>query len=280
MGFIAYDNYGTISTGFSSQVAQFYEEDGLINLAFTTDATYHTQYGGGPKTGWFDVNTGSFTPGVTYYGTNGAELVPSAGSSMMGAYFNKPDDNSIADIGFYFAGDGTRCFYSGVLGAGVHTPSLAGYNFTPSSETASQAIGVLFFAGEVDLDPPDKATNPSPANTAVGVTLDQATLTWTEGSGADYEQVYFGLSGNMVLVDDNDIDQSFSLASYLPFPYNTTYQWRIDSVNDNGTTTGDTWSFTTLVFTPPGFGGVDPGEWDVIKRLCACSNGKFWYEDI
>lgn len=122
---------------------------------------------------------------------------------------------------------------------------------------------------------PEKATNPSPTNTATGVTLNRSALTWTQGSGADTENIYFGLSGNMELVESGNTNQSFSLASYLPLPYNTTYQWRIDSVNIYGTTTGNTWSFTTLTFTPP-----NPTSWKLFKRLCGCANNKFWYEGI
>jgi hypothetical protein len=282
MAFLAFDNYGTVNGTFQGQVRSFYDEAGLINLAFVTSATYAALYGAGNRTGWFSVNTGSFTPEVTYYASGGVEFTPSAGSSMMGVYINRPDDNGITGIGSYHAGNGTRCFYEGALGAGEHTPVLTGYDFTPSSETATQAVGVLTFTGTVSGgDPPDKATNPNPANTATGITLDQPTLTWTEGDGADYEEVYFGPSGNMSLVDANDTDQSFSLAGHLPLSYNTTYQWRIDSANDDGTTAGDTWSFTTLIFGPPsGGGGPGSDDFQIIKRLCACAENRFWYEDV
>ncbi len=33
--------------------------------------------------------------------------------------------------------------------------------------------------------------------------------------------------------------------------YNTPYSWRVDSVNQFGTTTGDTWGFTSITFDPP-----------------------------
>jgi len=132
-----------------------------------------------------------------------------------------------------------------------------------------------FTAGEAP-DPPDKATNPSPANTATGVSLNQATLTWTQGVGADTEEVFFGPSGSMVSVQDG-IGTTFDLSDYIPFPYGTVYQWRIDSTNDDGTTTGDTWSFTTITLSPP---VITEGSYQVIKRLCACAENRFWYEDI
>lgn len=283
MAFLDYDYYGTCNKSPGGQVTVFYEEAELTNQAFVTSATYYNQYATPPLTVWFSVNTGSFTPEVTYYASNERELTPSSGSSMMGAYINKPDDSGITGLGAYGGGDDTRCFYEGATGAGVYTPFLYGYVFTPSSETATDAVGVLTFSGAEGASAPAKATNPSPADTATGIRLNQATLTWTEGTGNDYEQVYFGESGDMSLVDNNNTSESFSLVSYLPLLYETTYQWRIDSTNDEGTTTGDVWSFTTLVFDPPGPNGGNGdsnGAFNVIKRLCACAKDKFWHEDI
>jgi len=121
---------------------------------------------------------------------------------------------------------------------------------------------------------PGKATNPSPTNTATGVSINVAELSWTQGDGADTEEVYFGPSGDLSLVQDG-AGTTFDLSGYLPFPYGTTYQWRIDSTNDVGTTTGDTWSFTTMEFTPP-----EVSVFQTVKRLCACAENRFWYESI
>jgi len=145
------------------------------------------------------------------------------------------------------------------------------------SDTGSGITGDVwtFTAGEAP-DPPDKATNPSPTNSSTTVTLDHAELTWTQGVGADTEEVFFGPSGSMVSVQDG-IGTTFDLSDYIPFPYGTAYQWRIDSTNDDGTTTGDTWSFTTITLSPP---VITEGSYQVIKRLCACAENRFWYEDI
>ncbi len=35
------------------------------------------------------------------------------------------------------------------------------------------------------------------------------------------------------------------------FGYGTVYTWRVDSVNQFGTTTGDDWTFTSVSFDPP-----------------------------
>ena len=132
---------------------------------------------------------------------------------------------------------------------------------------------VAYVYGESE-DLPDKATNPAPANTATGVSVNLSELSWTQGNGADTEEVYFGPSGDLSLVQDG-AGTTFDLSSYLPFPYGTTYQWRIDSTNDDGTTTGDTWSFTTMEFIPP-----EVSVFQVVKRLCACAENRFWIEDV
>ena len=74
-----------------------------------------------------------------------------------------------------------------------------------------------------------------------------ADLTWTPGFNAASYDVYLGTSspgtfrGNQTatIFDPGTMSQS------------TTYFWRIDSVNDWGTTKGAVWSFTTMMAPPP-----------------------------
>jgi len=122
---------------------------------------------------------------------------------------------------------------------------------------------------------------------------------------------YFGTqSGNLTLVASGLTSASLA-ATYLieafgNAAYDTTYYWRIDAVNEFGTTQGDEWSFTTIPFDqprisyillpggngsgpyddPPGTRGVD-WEWTAenyfipaIHRLVAAANNAIWYEDI
>ncbi|MHA2063287.1 MAG: hypothetical protein ACXABY_02780 [Candidatus Thorarchaeota archaeon] len=135
------------------------------------------------------------------------------------------------------------------------------------------ANDAMFEMYDTVLSPPGKATSPTPADTDIGISTNLTSLDWTIGANAATENVYFGPSGDMALVDTLNNSETFSLADYIPLPYNTAYQWRIDSVNAAGTTTGDTWSFTTLVFAPP-------AAFNVYKRLVACADGTFWHEDI
>lgn len=104
-------------------------------------------------------------------------------------------------------------------------------------------------------DVPTKADTPSPTNTNTSVTLDQATISWSDGGGADTFDVYYGtVSGNLVLVSSAQAGTSFTVTGITdgsPYEYLSVRYWRIDSTNDAGTTTGDEWVFTTLRLLPP-----------------------------
>ncbi len=101
---------------------------------------------------------------------------------------------------------------------------------------------------------PTKADTPVPTNANASVTLDQATLGWADGGGADTFDVYYGtVSGSLTLVSSAQAGTSFTVTGITdgaPYAYLSVRYWRIDSTNDVGTTTGDEWSFTTIRFTP------------------------------
>jgi hypothetical protein len=92
---------------------------------------------------------------------------------------------------------------------------------------------------------PSQATNPSPSNSATGVSI-TADLTWTAGSGATSHDVYFGTASPGAF-QGNQAAATFDTGT---MPNNTTYYWRIDEVNAGGTTTGTVWTFTTIVAAP------------------------------
>ncbi len=90
--------------------------------------------------------------------------------------------------------------------------------------------------------PPDKATNPSPADgaTEVSTTTD---CSWTAGANTDTMDVYWGTSPSSLALVSNDQAGT----TYDPGILNdyTTYYWRVDCSNVYGTTTGDLWTFRT-----------------------------------
>lgn len=88
---------------------------------------------------------------------------------------------------------------------------------------------------------PGKATTPVPANAATGIALDP-TLQWSAGADTVDYDVYFG-TDSLSLEQAGRTTPSWAKTGLLA---STTYQWRIDSNNATGTTTGDVWTFTTL----------------------------------
>jgi hypothetical protein len=90
---------------------------------------------------------------------------------------------------------------------------------------------------------PGQATNPGPADGATGVSV-SASLSWTAGAASESHDVYFGTNATPIAGDfrGNQAGTSFDPGALA---IETTYYWRIDEVNGDGTTTGTVWSFTT-----------------------------------
>jgi hypothetical protein len=94
---------------------------------------------------------------------------------------------------------------------------------------------------------PGKATNLTPANSAICVSI-TASLNWTPGSGATSQDVRFGTATSPPVVTTLP---DGTTSTYSPaMSNNTLYYWRIDEKNASGTTQGDEWSFTTIPTIP------------------------------
>jgi len=107
---------------------------------------------------------------------------------------------------------------------------------------------VWSFTTEAVPSPPGQASNPTPADSAAGVSVD-ADLSWTAGSGTTSHDVYFGTTSPGAFQGNQ------TATTYEPgtMANDTTYYWRIDEINAAGTTTGVVWSFTTEAApSPPG----------------------------
>jgi hypothetical protein len=96
---------------------------------------------------------------------------------------------------------------------------------------------------------PGPASNPSPIHTASGVST-ATTLTWSAGAGATSHKVYFGTSSSL---NSGQLKSTQSGTTFNPgtLSSGTTYYWRIDEVNTQGTTIGPVWSFTTIQSSSP-----------------------------
>jgi hypothetical protein len=104
---------------------------------------------------------------------------------------------------------------------------------------------VWTFTTEAAPQPPGQATNPSPADSATNVDVD-ADLSWTAGTGSTSSDVYFGTTSPGAF-QGNQTATTFDPGTMAN---DTTYYWRIDEINGDGTTTGNVWSFTTIVAAP------------------------------
>jgi hypothetical protein len=96
------------------------------------------------------------------------------------------------------------------------------------------------------VGPPAKAFRPMPWNGMKAVATNVGTLTWVAGKSAttSSHDVYFGTDSTP---DSTEFKGEQSGTTFNPGPLTpgTTYYWRVDQVNAQGTTTGDVWSFTT-----------------------------------
>lgn len=119
--------------------------------------------------------------------------------------------------------------------SGGATVTGAVWSFTTEPMPPAHAIGIL------------------PLDHAVGVST-VPTLRWQAGRGADAHDLYFGFSPSPPFRR-----RQTGTSGYAgPLTNATTYYWRIDEVNDGGTTTGQVWSFTTVVPTPGRADGPSP----------------------
>jgi hypothetical protein len=116
--------------------------------------------------------------------------------------------------------------------------------------------GLATYKGDVwSFTTPGAVGNPAPANGAVDVKM-TATLSWTAADNAASHEVYFGTDKNAVRYADKDSPEykgskALGAESYDPgkLPLNATYYWRIDEVDNLGSTQkGPLWSFTTADF--------------------------------
>ena len=123
------------------------------------------------------------------------------------------------------------------------------------------------------LPKPEKAATPTPAHEATEVSRNTS-LRWAATFSATSYLVYFGT----VASPGHDEWQGEQSGTTFDPPnlleYDTRYCWRVDTKNDDGTTTGDVWCFTTEVEPAPkvtnprpadgvkNVGRLDDLEWD------------------
>ena len=166
---------------------------------------------------------------------NGAWIVDVVGHSNSGTFTTSTATERWDKNSNYNSG---ACSTKAITSPGANTIT---WTFSGSSATMIHSMAAFAPSDSTTPTPPGKATAPAPANGATGVSV-TTDLSWTAGSGATSHDVYFGTVSPGTLRGN----QSGTTYDTGTMANGTTYYWRIDEKNADGTTTGDIWSFTTI----------------------------------
>ena len=124
--------------------------------------------------------------------------------------------------------------------------------------------------GEEMLNPPPGLPyNEVPVNGSEDVAID-GDITWTFGNSTDSYDLWFGPTGNMVKVIDNQPAGATGMYTYSGLSYATGYQWQVVAMNANGTSNGPAWSFSTVCGSITLFPWTESFEGVTIPELPSC----------
>ncbi len=103
---------------------------------------------------------------------------------------------------------------------------------------------------QVTFEPPcpvEVASNPNPPSGTTNVDINLSQLTWSNGTGAVTNELYFGTSPTSLdLVQSGSLATSWTISStYLPLTYYTNYYWKVVEVGDT-CNSSITFSFKTM----------------------------------
>jgi hypothetical protein len=224
-----------VSLGFNVQSANTATLNGWTISMQSTTLTALT---GWVTTGWTDVYTGnvvavlgwndySFTTPFAWDGTSNLLIKTCFNNSAYTANSAVYYTTMTANLHYYGYGDlstGNGC---------VDALSTNGAQLY----RANMRLGMATAA-------PYPPSNPSPANNAVSVSL-SGNLTWTFGAQTDTYDLWFGPTGSMSKVVDNQpaVTGSYPYSGLNP---SSVYQWQVIARNSAKLeTAGPVWSFTT-----------------------------------
>ena len=132
-------------------------------------------------------------------------------------------------------------------------------------------IASFTFGASCPINP---ASNPSPVDGIIDVSVNLPEISWTNGTGATMVEVWFGESGNVSMVYDGTLISAWTIPSTLN--YNTNYSWSIVGKNDTCSIPGSVWAFSTehnpnnsIVFT-------DNFDTYTAGQQVACQNPADW----
>lgn len=206
----------------------------------------------------FDMNAEIETPLLIFVSpTEGPSLIPAsygyvsindcyvAGESWGSVYWDISPYGTYTDLGIHL-------WCSITLDGNVLTVGPSALNdslLTTVTETEPYLYDTsIRYAIRYSPATPEKAINPNPEDAGTYVNPDSGiTLSWEDGgdgeaNAATSYDVYAGTeSGNLSIIAEGIEETEFE--TELLTPTITTFYWRVDSINDSGTTEGDEWSF-------------------------------------
>jgi hypothetical protein len=111
----------------------------------------------------------------------------------------------------------------------------------PSNATLGGNTVHTYTINASDGSLPGQATNPNPPHNVMKIPVD-TDLSWTPGAAATSHKLYFGTTNPPPFI--GELSEPF----YDPgiMPQNVWHYWRVDEVNEYGTTTGVDWRFKTI----------------------------------
>ena len=179
------------------------------------------------------------------------ELWPHGMRINMGAYggtreasMSLSDAGNIADLNF----DGRLCYQDMKLltDKWLYEELLLPEDLNRDGFVNFSDFSIFAYNWEPPPPPPGQAGNPVPTDGEIDVNV-LTDLDWTTGFGTTSHDVYFGTSNPPPFVC-NQTAATFDPGIMAQF---TKYYWRVDEINTGGTTTGEIWSFTTMMNPPP-----------------------------
>ena len=213
-----------------------------------------------------NVSSGASPNGEVYY-RNG--VLPCPQDNWLG--YTEADGAPLQTVYYEYTAGGTTHTTAAGPASEVHLFSiklmmstLPGEQIRCSGEDVELSGGHYWTQGSAMTvtipEPPEKPIDPIPEDEHDGMRPggSQANIKWTdggagEGNAATSYDVYFGtVEAGMELVSEGQANRKW----VVPIDYhddpdieylkrNEEYEWRIDAINENGTTEGDEWTFET-----------------------------------
>lgn len=201
-------------------------DNGFIDYVVPSAGNYYIKVFFGDAGNTYDLwwNTLAANTYTVSYDANGATSGEAPASQT-----------KIHDVALTLAGNSGNLAKAGSNFAGWNTAANGSGTDYAVGESYTLNASVKLYA-KWTAGAPNKAVNPSPADGA-GNQDRNVDLSWENGGGAT--------SYNVIFNGQSHGNQQGTTFDTGPLGYGMTYQWRIDAVNDAGTTPGDSWSFTT-----------------------------------